>query len=103
MQRVAAGLAGGDVKGQVVRDVTPRGQADEAQVLAGGAMVKMKAFLEAWAPQASIRLDEGKVNPVHTGADTGGFQAWIQEILLSCLWRISPLDRCRRLKIWWCL
>ena len=70
VQRVAAGLAGGDVKGQVVRDVTPRGQADEAQVLAG-AMVKMKAFLEAWAPQASIRLDEGKVNPVHTGADTG--------------------------------
>ncbi len=48
-------MGGQDV---AVRDLTPGGEADQAQLLAG-AMVKIRGFLEAWAPQAIIDVAQG--------------------------------------------
>ncbi|MDD2201078.1 MAG: hypothetical protein PHP20_05650 [Firmicutes bacterium] len=57
MQSISQRLS--DVEGQdvAVRDLTQGGEADQAQLLTG-AMVKIRAFLEAWAPQAVIEVSQ---------------------------------------------
>lgn len=75
MKSISQRLADVDGQGVAVRDLTPGGEGDQAQMLAG-AMVKIRAFLEAWAPKAVIEVHQGGDGSARSGgnAETAGIR-----------------------------